>query len=911
MDSSTLNKLLAAADKVDRLESLLARIERHNLLSTVIDGSTSPHPSTGAGESTTRMPPVPSTLPAPATAPTVVPTFDAAREATLVARIAQLEAQNRVLQQAVVSCSSSSVGLTPCVDSVDTAIPPKSAATTGAPNKSSTQQTTMYAKRSTRSASVEMELFEAHIAKGVRHAEAQAAAAAATAAAESHQPIGAAATNTAEPAASSSRDAIPSASPSPSSSSSSTKAAFRLLRADSRQCEYTHVGNGRISLGVRSTNLVRLNWAPKDEIEHKQPQHVLIIKKPGDHEVAQALYDVALWLQAHHKTVWVEPNVHVEESTLLPFLHTWSGPHELVDLHLHIDLIVCLGGDGTLLWASNLFKTSVPPVISFSLGSLGFLSPFPIDRFEEALTKVFAGGFHLTLRSRLVCTIVRGRQTSGGGGIGGTSRRTKVELQAGTMGRGVSEPLANHNPATTSETTNDSNSATATATSENNVDASSTSPIKQHTVDHPHPSMSIAKARHYSLSAQGFPRPVDLASPTPTPVGVGVSEPVTESAHPIATHSAALSPPPTAVTPSPHLRSHNSFGGGQSIGVELVVDDAVDVDCCVCGVDGGGVGGGLPDVGEDEDFRPPAFARSETGNTATTDNNTANANTNTTSASSTERTRRACTHHDDTDALSADDVESYVCMNEVIIDRGLSAYLTLLDCYVDGMLFTRCQADGIIVGTPTGSTAYSLSAGGSMCHPEVPCMLFTPVCPHSLSFRPLLFPDTSTLQIKVSSESRGANCASFDGRHRAALNPGDSLLISMSRWPLPSICRLDGTTDWFDGVRSVLQWNSRTASQKSFLTQPNVANVTGTAPSNASTGATPAGVTTKRTISRHPSNATAQTMHASQHNHATIHQHQHQPQHHPLPTIEPQPDEPHSISAPPTRFESPTNTRVE
>jgi hypothetical protein len=123
------------------------------------------------------------------------------------------------------------------------------------------------------------------------------------------------------------------------------------------------------------------------------------------------------------------------------------------------------------------------------------------------------------------------------------------------------------------------------------------------------------------------------------------------------------------------------------------------------------------------------------------------------------------------------------------------------NCYVDGMLFTRVQADGIIVGTPTGSTAYSLSAGGSMVHPEVPCMLFTPVCPHSLSFRPLLFPDTSTLQIKVSTESRGANCASFDGRHRAALNPGDSLLISMSRWPLPSICRLDGTTDWFDGVR--------------------------------------------------------------------------------------------------------------
>jgi hypothetical protein len=148
------------------------------------------------------------------------------------------------------------------------------------------------------------------------------------------------------------------------------------------------------------------------------------------------------------------------------------------------------------------------------------------------------------------------------------------------------------------------------------------------------------------------------------------------------------------------------------------------------------------------------------------------------------------------DDSQVDDVESFVCLNEVIVDRGLSAYLTQLDCYIDGMLFTRVQADGIIIATPTGSTAYSLSAGGSMCQPQVPTILFTPVCPHSLSFRPLLFPDTSTLQIKVSPDSRGANCASFDGRHRATLNPGDSLLISMSRWPLPSICRLDGTTDW-------------------------------------------------------------------------------------------------------------------
>ena len=139
------------------------------------------------------------------------------------------------------------------------------------------------------------------------------------------------------------------------------------------------------------------------------------------------------------------------------------------------------------------------------------------------------------------------------------------------------------------------------------------------------------------------------------------------------------------------------------------------------------------------------------------------------------------------------------------------------------------------------------------------CMLFTPVCPHSLSFRPLLFPDTSTLQIKINSESRGNNCASFDGRHRATLNPGDSLLISMSRWPLPSICRVDGTTDWFDGVRSVLQWNSRSASQKSFNPSAGAASAaTNTAAATAAAAAKRAAAspaTATHQLASHPSSS--------------------------------------------------------
>lgn len=80
------------------------------------------------------------------------------------------------------------------------------------------------------------------------------------------------------------------------------------------------------------------------------------------------------------------------------------------DLTDRIDFIVCLGGDGTLLYASLLFQQSVPPVMAFHLGSLGFLTPFQFDNFQEQVTNVLEGNAALTLRSRLRCIIVRKNQ---------------------------------------------------------------------------------------------------------------------------------------------------------------------------------------------------------------------------------------------------------------------------------------------------------------------------------------------------------------------------------------------------------------------------------------------------------------------------------------------------------------------
>lgn len=148
-------------------------------------------------------------------------------------------------------------------------------------------------------------------------------------------------------------------------------------------------------------------------------------------------------------------------------------------------------------------------------------------------------------------------------------------------------------------------------------------------------------------------------------------------------------------------------------------------------------------------------------------------------------------------------------LNEVVVDRGSNPYLSKIECYEHDRLITKVQADGVIVATPTGSTAYSTSAGGSMVHPNVPCMLFTPICPHSLSFRPVVLPDSARLELKVPEDARSNAWVSFDGKRRQQLSRGDSVRISMSQHPLPTVNKCDQTGDWFHSLVRCLNWNER------------------------------------------------------------------------------------------------------
>ncbi|KAF2858429.1 ATP-NAD kinase [Piedraia hortae CBS 480.64] len=153
-------------------------------------------------------------------------------------------------------------------------------------------------------------------------------------------------------------------------------------------------------------------------------------------------------------------------------------------------------------------------------------------------------------------------------------------------------------------------------------------------------------------------------------------------------------------------------------------------------------------------------------------------------------------------------------LNELVIDRGPSSYVSSLDLYTNETLLTRISADGIILSTPTGSTAYSLSAGGSLVHPDIPAILLTPICPHTLSFRPMVLSDDMALKVVVPATGRDGAYVSFDGKGRVALHHGDEVVVRASPYPFPTV--MERPLEWLDSVSRTLRWNTRAVDQKGW-----------------------------------------------------------------------------------------------
>ncbi|XP_062888962.1 NAD kinase-like isoform X2 [Mobula hypostoma] len=346
--------------------------------------------------------------------------------------------------------------------------------------------------------------------------------------------------------------------------------------------------NPKAVMHIQDPASQRLTW-------NKPPRSILVIKKIQDDRLLQPFKELCIFLMEEKEMiVYIEKKV-LEDPTIAndesfgPLKKLCTFREGFDDLSDRIDFIICLGGDGTLLYASSLFQGSVPPVMAFHLGSLGFLTPFNFDTYQSQVTQVIEGNVAITLRSRL-----------------------KVKV------------------------------------------------VKEHHPDHQH---------------------------------------------------------------------------------ELEENGLINT---MCG-----------------DVHP----------------------------------RRQVTH--------------YQVLNEVVVDRGPSSYLSNVDLFLDGRLITTVQGDGVIVSTPTGSTAYAAAAGASMIHPNVPAIMITPICPHSLSFRPIVVPAGVELQVMLSPDTRNTAWVSFDGRKRQEICHGDSISITTSCYPVPSICFRDPVNDWFESLAECLHWNVR------------------------------------------------------------------------------------------------------
>ncbi len=147
-------------------------------------------------------------------------------------------------------------------------------------------------------------------------------------------------------------------------------------------------------------------------------------------------------------------------------------------------------------------------------------------------------------------------------------------------------------------------------------------------------------------------------------------------------------------------------------------------------------------------------------------------------------------------------IGGFDCLNDAIVNKSAIARLVEFDLYVDDAFVSNYKGDGVIVATPTGSTAYSLAAGGPILMPSVKAFIITPVCPHSLTHRPLVVRDTAEIRINVRSIDEEA-FLSIDGQVGLPIANGDTILCRKSEYKV-QLLRVRKT--FFDVLRTKLKW---------------------------------------------------------------------------------------------------------
>jgi NAD+ kinase len=148
-------------------------------------------------------------------------------------------------------------------------------------------------------------------------------------------------------------------------------------------------------------------------------------------------------------------------------------------------------------------------------------------------------------------------------------------------------------------------------------------------------------------------------------------------------------------------------------------------------------------------------------------------------------------------------------LNDVVITKASFSRIIELEVAVDGAFVSSFRADGLIVSSPTGSTAYNLAAGGPILHPALPAIVLTPICPHMLSNRPLVLGDGVSVEVRLRDARDGDVQITFDGQQGFPLAPRDTVTVTRSAHAL-RLVKAPGR-DYFEVLRTKLKWGEPTA----------------------------------------------------------------------------------------------------
>ena len=150
---------------------------------------------------------------------------------------------------------------------------------------------------------------------------------------------------------------------------------------------------------------------------------------------------------------------------------------------------------------------------------------------------------------------------------------------------------------------------------------------------------------------------------------------------------------------------------------------------------------------------------------------------------------------------------THLALNDVVFSRTALSRMIELEVMVGDQLVTGVKADGLIVATPTGSTAYNLAAGGPIVHPSMDALLLTPIAPHTLTNRPIVIPPEREVKVRSTGSNAGDVYVTIDGQTGFGLQEGDEIAITRAERPLRLV--RSTTRSYFEVLRQKLKWNER------------------------------------------------------------------------------------------------------